>query len=130
MAIIHRYKGQFDWEGVSLGRYPTGKEIKGVCVRWLIGPAEQAPNFALRYFEVEPGGWTSLDQHAHDHGVVILRGRGQVLLGQKEHQVSFGDVIYIPGNETHQIRNPGQEPLGFLCVIPPADEHRPKENSE
>ena len=130
MAIIHRYKDQFDWEGVPLGRYPPGKEIEGVSVRWLIGPAEQAPNFAVRYFEVEPGGWTSLDQHAHDHGVVILRGRGRVLLGQEEHPVSFGDVIYIPGNEVHQIRNPEQEPLGFLCVIPAADKRCPKESNE
>jgi quercetin dioxygenase-like cupin family protein len=136
VAIIHRYKGPFDWQGVRLSRYPPGKESKGVSVRWLIGPNERAPNFALRYFEVEPGGWTSLDQHAHDHGVVILRGRGQVRLGQEEHLVSCGDVVYIPGNEIHQIRNPGEEPLGFLCVIPPADENRradgnrPQEDSE
>jgi quercetin dioxygenase-like cupin family protein len=98
--------------------------MNGVSVRWLIGPAERAPNFALRYFEIAPGGWTSLDQHAHDHGVVILRGQGQVLLGQEGHKVSFGDVIYIPGNEVHQITNAGGEPLGFLCIIPP------KENGE
>ncbi len=121
MAIIHRYKGQFDWEGVSLGRYPSGKDMNGVSVRWLIGPAEQAPNFALRYFEIEPGGWTSLDQHPHDHGVVILRGCGRVLLGKEEHKVSSGDVIYIPGNEVHQITNAEKEPLGFLCIIPPKE---------
>ena len=121
MGIIHHYKDPFDWEAVSLGRYPPGKEMQGVSVRWLIGPAEQAPNFCLRYFEIEPGGWTSLDRHAHDHGMVILRGRGRVLLGEQEHPVSFGDVIYIPSDEVHQIRNPEQEPLGFLCVIPPKE---------
>jgi quercetin dioxygenase-like cupin family protein len=118
MGVIHRYKGQFDWEGVSLGRYPPEKEMKGVSVRWLIGPAEEAPNFALRYFEVEPGGWTSLDQHAHDHGVVIMRGRGQVLLGEEEFEVAEGDVVYVPPNEVHQFKNIGDEPLGFFCVIP------------
>jgi hypothetical protein len=56
MGVIHRYKGQFDWEGVSPSTYPPDKEMKGVSVRWLIGPAEEAPNFALRYFEVGPGG--------------------------------------------------------------------------
>ncbi|MEE8391395.1 MAG: cupin domain-containing protein [Anaerolineae bacterium] len=118
MGIVHRYKGQFDWEGVSLARYPPDKEMQGVSVRWLIGPAEMAPNFALRYFEIEPGGWSSLDRHTHDHGVVILRGRGQVLLGEETFEISFGDVVYIPPHEAHQFKNIGDEALGFLCVIP------------
>ncbi len=117
MSVIHRYKGQFDWEGVSLSTYPPGKEVKGVSVRWLIGPAEKAPNFALRYFEVEPGGWTSLDQHAHDHGVVVLRGRGRVLLGDEEFEIAYGDVVYVRPYEVHQFKSVGDEPLGFLCII-------------
>jgi quercetin dioxygenase-like cupin family protein len=121
MGVIHRYEGQFDWQGISLSHYPPERKMKGVSVRWLIGPAEKAPNFALRYFEIEPGGWTSLDRHAHDHGVVVLRGRGQVLLGQEEHEIAFGDVVYIPPDEVHQFKNSGEEPLGFLCVIPPRE---------
>jgi quercetin dioxygenase-like cupin family protein len=121
MGIIHRYVQAFSWEGVALGHYPLQKEVRGVSVRWLIGPTEQAPNFALRYFEIEPGGQTSLDQHAHDHGVFVLRGQGSVLLGDKESQVSFGDVIYIPPDQIHQLRNVGEEPFGFLCIIPPRD---------
>lgn len=118
MGVIHCYKGNFDWEGVNLSRYPS-KKVKGVSVRWLIGSAEKAPNFAMRYFEIEPGGWSSLDHHAHDHGVMILRGRGRVLIGEKEYEVGFGDVVYIPPYEVHQFKNIGDEPLGFLCVIPP-----------
>jgi quercetin dioxygenase-like cupin family protein len=121
MGVIHRYEGQFDWQGISLSHYPPERKMKGVSVRWLIGPAEKAPNFALRYFEIEPGGWTSLDRHAHDHGVVVLRGRGQVLLGQEEHEIAFGDVVYIPPDEVHQFKNSSEESLGFLCVIPPRE---------
>jgi quercetin dioxygenase-like cupin family protein len=121
MGVIHRYKGEFDWEGVSVGHYPPEREMKGVTVRWLIGPAEKAPHFALRYFEIEPGGWSSLDRHAHDHGVVVLRGRGEVRLSEEEFTVTFGDVVYIPPYEVHQIRNTGDEPLGFLCIIPPRE---------
>ena len=118
MGVIHRYKEQFDWEGVELSRYPPERDMKGVSVRRLIGPAEEAPNFALRYFEIEPGGWTSLDQHAHDHGVVVMRGQGRVRLGEEEFDITFGDVVYVPGNEVHQFKNTGEETFGFFCVIP------------
>jgi quercetin dioxygenase-like cupin family protein len=126
MNTIHHYKGQFDWDGVDLSHYPLDKEMQGVSVRWLIGPADGAANFAMRYFEIEPGGWTSLDQHAHDHGVFVLRGRGQILLGQIEHQVAKGDVVYIPPNDVHQLKNVGEKPFGFLCVIPPKETQSPE----
>ena len=121
MSVIHRYKDPYDWEGVNMDRYPPEKEMKGVSVRWLIGPAEEAPNFALRYFEIEPGGWSSVDHHDHDHGVMILRGQGQVRLGEKEFPIGFGDVVYISPYEKHQFKNVGEEPLGFLCIIPPRE---------
>jgi hypothetical protein len=50
VGVIHRYNGEFDWEGVERGTYPPERNMKGVSVRWLIGPAEAAPNYALRYF--------------------------------------------------------------------------------
>jgi quercetin dioxygenase-like cupin family protein len=121
VRTIHRYEGAFDWEDVDPSEYPPDKDMQGVSVRWLIGPAESASNFALRYFEVAPGGWTSLDQHAHDHGVFVLRGQGEVCLGEDRHEVSYGDVVYIPPHEEHQLLNTGDEPFGFLCVIPPKE---------
>jgi len=118
MGVIHRYKGDFDWEGVAQESYPPERNMKGVTVRRLIGPAEAAPNYSLRYFEVEAGGWSCLEQHAHDHGVMVMRGQGSVQLGDEHFKIAFGDVIYIPGDQLHQLRNTGDEPFGFLCVIP------------
>ncbi len=120
MGIIHKFQGDpdsFDWEGIIPKGYES-KDIRGATVRWLISENEKAPYFAMRYFEVEPGGWTLLDRHAHDHGVIILRGKGKVLLGKKETEISFGDVVYVPPNEIHQFKNAGDEPFGFICVIP------------
>lgn len=124
MSAIHKFRGtggSFEWEGVNPQDY-LSPGVQGATVRWLIGPQEKAPHFAMRYFEVDPHGWTSLDSHEHDHGVMILRGRGRVLLGDDEVEVSFGDIVYIPPYELHQFKNVGREPLGFLCVIPARDE--------
>jgi quercetin dioxygenase-like cupin family protein len=121
--MIHYYKGNFDWEGVSLSHYPS-EEMKGVSVRWLISSADGATNFAMRYFEIEPGGRSSLDKHAHDHGVMILRGKGLVVINDKEFEIGFGDIVYIPPYEMHQFKNIGDEPFGFICVIPPKYEEK------
>jgi len=120
VGTIHKYKGEenaFDWEGVSEKLYRAA-DVKGVTAKVLVGPAEGAPHFRIRYFRVEPGGHTSLDQHPHEHGVFILHGRASVLLGDDEVEVGPRDVVYVPGDEVHQFRALGGEPVGFLCVIP------------
>jgi quercetin dioxygenase-like cupin family protein len=96
-------------------------DVVGVSAKVLVGPGEGAPNYRLRYFRVEPGGNTSLDQHAHDHGVLILHGRATVRLGEQQVVAGPRDVVYVPGNEVHQFSALGDEPLGFLCVIPAID---------
>lgn len=120
MAVIKRYTGDGEahsWEGVEVQRYGDGASL-GATVQRLIGRQEEAPTFALRYFEIQPGGYSVLESHAYEHGVVIFRGSGTVLLDGKEHPVRTGDVVYIRGWERHQFRNPGPDVLGFLCIVP------------
>jgi len=127
MGLVHRFIGtgsHFQWEGVSQHAYESS-DACGVSVRWLVGPAEGALNFALRYFEIAPGECTALDRHEHDHGVVVLRGHGEVLLGEEVLEVSYGDAVYVSPGEVHQFRCAGEEPLGFLCVIPPRGSENP-----
>lgn len=119
MAVVHRFLGDdnsLNWADVPVHNYDT-PGVTGASRRILIGPAEESHNFHIRYFEVQPGGNTALDQHAHAHGVVVMRGRGRVRLGDEEIEVGYGDVIYIPGHEIHQFFCLGEEPLGFLCVV-------------
>ena len=35
----------------------------------------------LRYFEMAPGGYSTLERHQHMHAVMIFRGHGHCLLG-------------------------------------------------
>lgn len=120
MSVVHKFIGdmkKFEWEEVSCENFDRG-EAQGVVRRWLIGEKEGAPYFAMRYFEIEPGGRTSLDEHAHDHGVIVLKGKGKVLLKDKEFEIKFGDVVYVSPMEKHQFKNIGDSPFGFICVIP------------
>lgn len=123
MGIIHRFNaiedGEFRWQDVPVSAYgPENSRAECATRQILIGMEEQSPHFHMRYFAVQPGGHTSLDQHAHDHGVYMLHGRARLRLGDEEHELHTGDVVYIPGNEVHQFFTVGDEPFGFLCVVP------------
>jgi quercetin dioxygenase-like cupin family protein len=87
-------------------------------VRWLITKDLGAPNFAMRLFEVEPGGYSPLHSHPWEHEVFILEGEGLVVSEDGERKVGVGDVILVLPNELHQFKNNGKKLLRFLCLVP------------
>jgi quercetin dioxygenase-like cupin family protein len=90
----------------------------GCRVRQLVGQVDQAPNFAMRQFEVAPGGHTPKHFHDYEHEVFVLEGEGVVVDGNQEQPLSSGDVVYVAPNDVHQFRNTGDSPMRFLCLIP------------
>ena len=90
----------------------------GVKMRMLIGPDDQAPNFHMRHFEVQPGGFTPHHQHDYEHEIVVLKGQGVAKSERGDRPIKAGDVIYVPANEKHQFNNPSDAPLEFICLIP------------
>ena len=50
-------------------------------------------SFEVRYFEVAPGGFSSLEKHAHEHAVVCVRGLGQALVGDEVHELRPFDLV-------------------------------------
>lgn len=91
---------------------------KGATIRWLIGRPEGAPNFAMRLFELEPGGSTPFHAHAWEHEVFVLEGPAEVRTESTATPVSPGDAVLVMPDEQHQFRNTGQSPARFLCMIP------------
>ncbi|HMD60884.1 MAG TPA: cupin domain-containing protein, partial [Opitutaceae bacterium] len=71
----------------------------------------------LRYFEIAPGGHSTLERHEHVHSVMILRGRGQALVGNEIHTLGVNDLVHVPPQTWHQFRATADEPLGFLCLV-------------
>jgi quercetin dioxygenase-like cupin family protein len=92
--------------------------MTGVSIRYLVVEEFGAPNFELRYFEVQKGGKTSVDEHPYEHEVFILKGRGKLFLNDKEHPLRPNDAVLIEPNEKHRLVQEGDEPLGFLCIVP------------
>jgi quercetin dioxygenase-like cupin family protein len=93
-------------------------EEPGVTVRWLVSQLNEAPNFALRLYELEPGAATTAQTHYWDHDVFVLYGRGVVVGEEGEIPLNEGDVVYVPPAERHRFVNRGNEVLRFLMVLP------------
>jgi quercetin dioxygenase-like cupin family protein len=119
MGVIHRRSGtNAGWEGIEPQAYDD-PSLAGVRKHELIGEAEGAREYRMRYFEVPAGGRTARERHAHDHGVMIVSGRARVTLGEETHEVGEGDVVYVPGQELHCFEALDEAPLGFVCVVGP-----------
>jgi quercetin dioxygenase-like cupin family protein len=113
---------------MKLFRYDTVKAedaeegASRLTVRWLITKETGAENFAMRLFEMEPGGYSPLHAHPWEHEVFILEGEGFAFDGEEAKGFKAGDVIFIPPSERHQVKNSGKKTLKFLCLIPYAKE--------
>src|SRR5262249_1537435 len=113
---VLRCAGGFRWPGVPVVEYKeAAAHHRGVARVGLVGEQGEATAFHLRYFEIAPGGFTSLEKHVHEHAVVVLCGSGEVQLGPSVHRLGPGDVVYVGPEEVHQFRNPSPSaPFGFL----------------
>jgi len=108
------------WVGVEPTAYKDGEGLfLGVVRHSLLGSRgrDEGLDFEVRYFEVAPGGYSSLERHGHPHAVLVLRGRGHARLGDTRHEISTHDVVYVAPNEVHRFEADAGEPLGFLCVV-------------
>ena len=113
------------WAGVEPARYKDESEgpdcFLGATRHTLLGAAREgtgaALDFELRYFELSPGGYSSLERHAHPHAVVVLKGKGTVRLGDEVEPVGPFDVVYVAPHEVHRFTADSAQPLGFLCIV-------------
>jgi quercetin dioxygenase-like cupin family protein len=97
---------------------PSEEGIKDLKVRWLISEKDGAKNFAMRLFEIQPGGYSPLHQHDWEHEVFILEGEGVTRDKTNEKPFKQGDVFFVPPMEWHQFVNTGENKLKLLCLIP------------
>src|ERR1044071_8982591 len=107
----------WDFERVPVREYTSGDATAGSTRRVLIGRAEGAEDFIIRYFTIPAGGHSAFESHLHQHGVVISHGRGRVRPGGRGGEGGGGGGFSADPNEPHQCGARGGEPLGFICVI-------------
>lgn len=116
-SALRRFEDGYRWEGVAFLPYKDdGRALFRQVSRQVLF---SRPDLAgeLRYFEVAAGGHTTLERHEHVHAVLILRGRGEALVGREVLELAANDLVTVPPMTWHQFRASASEPLGFLCLV-------------
>ena len=113
---FRRFHG-YRWDNVSLLEYKAEgtAPFKDVTRQTLFSRPDLAGE--LRYFEVAPGGHSTLERHQHTHAILILRGRGHGMVGSEVRAVGKHDLVTVPPMTWHQFRAAADAPLGFLCLV-------------
>jgi len=88
----------------------------GARIRWLITHRDGAPTFSMRYITIPKGKDTPAHSHEYEHEIFVLRGRGEVTLGNEKRGIGEGKFIFVPGNLFHKIH--AVEDMSIICVVP------------
>ncbi|MGH6611409.1 MAG: cupin domain-containing protein [Burkholderiaceae bacterium] len=121
MSSIRRFNesssGDYRWQDVDLLQYKAegSAPFKDITRQVLFSQADHA--IELRYFEIAPGGYSTLEQHQHTHAVLILRGHGTVRIGNDLQPIAEHDLVTVDPLTWHQFHAAPDGALGFLCLV-------------
>lgn len=113
----------FSWAGIEEQAYKPdpgaarGMGFKAITRHKLADGAAIGAAYDLRYFELGPGGYSSLEKHRHTHFVVVVRGTGRALVGDRLVDLHELDALHVPALTPHRWINESPEPFGFLCPV-------------
>ena len=93
------------------------KAGRGVAMKMLLSP-EESPNFAMRNFTIDAGGYMPLHTNTVEHEQYVLGGRAKVTIGDETFEAGAGDILLIPAGVPHSYETLGDEAYSFLCLVP------------
>jgi quercetin dioxygenase-like cupin family protein len=125
VPLVRKHTGDFHWQDVEVLKYKQegAAPFKDVTRQVLFDSRDPAAQ--LRYFEVAAGGYTTLERHEHVHAVMVIRGKGKCLVGERAYEIGTHDLVNVPPMTWHQFHAARDEPLGFLCLVP-SERDRPE----
>jgi len=107
-------------------RQVNGNEAApGVVMRIVAGPAEGAPTFVMRVFEIQPGSATPSHTHPWEHEIFVISGKGTLKSGDADKPLGEGDAVTVLPDELHSFANTGDGLFRLICVVPLVDGKMP-----
>lgn len=94
----------------------------GTRLRELLHPDRQAAaiRYSLAHAILAPGEASTAHRLISSEVYYIISGRGQMAIDAEQCAVAPGAAVYIPPGAVQHIKNIGDGPLEFLCIVDPA----------
>lgn len=103
----------FELEGVE---FPAGRRGRVILGN---NGAMKGEYFCQGYSVLYPGGKVPLHHHETVESYTIIKGSGQVTVGDETEAVREGDCIFVEKNLPHELVNTGTEDLHLMYVYAP-----------
>ena len=98
-----------------------GEQMSQTEIRWkTLVSADKTPSqgLSMGILEVPRGAMLGLHRHAPQETYYVIAGAGSLLTAQGELPLRTGDVVYLPNNEPHGVRNTDSELLKLVWTFP------------
>ena len=82
----------------------------------------QTPRSQAATMTIRPGQSTGGDDNVHpgeDQWLYVVSGRGRAVINRRTIELVPGALLLIEAGETHEISNPGDEPLVTITIYAP-----------
>jgi mannose-6-phosphate isomerase-like protein (cupin superfamily) len=91
-------------------------------LRELLHPEKQEVNlrYSLAHAILPIGEISQLHSLTTSEVYYILSGKGEMYIDDEVQEITSGDAVYIPPNAKQSLKNIGDEPIVFICIVDPA----------
>lgn len=93
-------------------------ELQGNLMIGVATPGQGARQVEAWYTTMAPGAATPLHVHGAEEIVVVLRGRGELQVGDQQLTFEAPCTLIAPAGVAHQITNTGDEPVEAVAAMP------------
>ena len=126
-AVSHATRSVANWRAWPgtmvpwIWRVPRNEHGGGQVSHLLLGPGQfGSRRLCVTWVECQPGSQQALHRHpAQEQVYVIVRGQGQMLLGDEERTVVEGTMVFVPPGADHAIRNASSGMLVYVSATAP-----------
>jgi quercetin dioxygenase-like cupin family protein len=106
---------EYPWE------YDPGEEGFDDVIRWrtlICGEKTSTEGISMGTLEIPPGAVLDAHHHSSLEVYYLISGEGRLLCGDTVKHVRAGDVVYIPANQVHGIKNISDHTLTLVWMFP------------